>query len=134
MDHKKMDVWRESMNLVESIYQISSSFPDGEKYGLTSQIRRAAISVPSNIAEGAARSSDKEFARYIDIALGSLVELETQLIISIKLEFTLYSKSIDDKIIQVRKLLLGTRKYLNKSTFCGTNTGGKKLVMVFNAG
>jgi len=59
MDHKDMDVWKRSMDLVELIYKISAAFPNEERYGLTSQIRRAAVSVPSNIAEGAAKRSDK---------------------------------------------------------------------------
>ena len=78
MDHKDLDVWKKGMDLVEKIYSISNSFPDSERFGLTSQIRRAAISVPSNIAEGTGRKSDKELLQFISMALGSLAELETQ--------------------------------------------------------
>jgi four helix bundle protein len=72
MDHKEMNVWLKSMDLVETIYRLSGNFPKEEIYGLTSQIQRAAVSIPSNIAEGAARKGDKEFVQFISIALGSL--------------------------------------------------------------
>lgn len=72
MDHKELEVWKCSMELVEAIYKVSYKFPKSERYGLTSQIRRAAVSVPSNIAEGAARKSDKELLQFLSIALGSL--------------------------------------------------------------
>jgi four helix bundle protein len=72
MDHKEMNVWLKSMDLVETIYRLSGNFPKEEIYELTSQIRRAAVSIPSNIAEGAARKGDKEFVQFISIALGSL--------------------------------------------------------------
>ncbi|HER24967.1 MAG TPA: four helix bundle protein [Candidatus Atribacteria bacterium] len=75
------------MDLVSNIYRITESFPNKELYGLTNQIRRAAVSVPSNIAEGAARSSKKEFIQFLYIALGSLSELETQIIIANGLEY-----------------------------------------------
>jgi four helix bundle protein len=78
MDHKDLDLWKKSMNLVVLIYDITSKFPSDERFGLTSQMRRAAVSIPSNIAEGAARKGDKEFIQFLMIALGSLSELETQ--------------------------------------------------------
>jgi four helix bundle protein len=78
MNHKDLDVWKKSMNLVVLIYDITSKFPSDERFGLTSQMRRAAVSIPSNIAEGAARKGDKEFIQFLMIALGSLSELETQ--------------------------------------------------------
>ena len=80
--HQKLDVWREAMETVKDIYKITSSFPQSEIYGLTSQMRRSAISIPSNIAEGAARSGDREFLRFLYIARGSLSELETQITIA----------------------------------------------------
>ncbi|HEY3166232.1 MAG TPA: four helix bundle protein [Candidatus Binatia bacterium] len=77
--HKKLDAWKLSMDLVIDIYQITEKFPKGERYSLIDQIRRAAISIPSNIAEGAARQTKKEFANYLHMAQGSLSELDTQL-------------------------------------------------------
>jgi len=80
--HYKLDVWKNSMDLVDRIYETTNKFPSDERFGLTSQMRRSAVSVPSNIAEGAARKSQAEFANFLNIAKGSLSELETQVIIS----------------------------------------------------
>lgn len=80
-------VWRDAMSLVEAIYRLSHDFPDSERFGLTAQMRRAAISVPSNIAEGAARRSTADYLRYLSIARGSLAELDTQLQIATRLQF-----------------------------------------------
>jgi four helix bundle protein len=86
-NHKDLEVWKKSVDLVSNTYKITESFPDKEIYGLTNQIRRSAVSVPSNIAEGAARSSKKEFIQFLYIALGSLAELETQMIIASRLGY-----------------------------------------------
>lgn len=80
-------VWRDAMSLVEAIYRLSHDFPDSKRFGLTAQMRRAAISVPSNIAEGAARRSTAEYLRYLSMARGSLAELDTQLQIAARLQF-----------------------------------------------
>jgi len=80
--HIRMDVWRDAVNFVHCVYELSREFPADERFGLTSQVRRAVVSVPSNIAEGAARGSDREFLRFLYIARGSLAEVETQLIIA----------------------------------------------------
>jgi four helix bundle protein len=85
--HRDLLVWQESISLVKEIYAVTRSLPDDEKFGLTSQMRRAAVSVPSNIAEGAARGSQREFAQFLVIARGSLSELETQLIIAKELNY-----------------------------------------------
>ncbi len=85
--YKELVVWKKSIQLVISIYDIVKMFPKEEMYGLSSQIKRAAVSVPSNIAEGHDRNSDKEFCQFLCIARGSLAELETQLIIASKLEY-----------------------------------------------
>lgn len=76
--HRKLDVWKKSMELVREIYQITYAFPKTEEYGLSSQMRRAAVSVASNLAEGAARKGNKEFKQFLNIAQGSLSELVTQ--------------------------------------------------------
>jgi four helix bundle protein len=81
-DFRKYDIWIDSMELVDEVYTFVEAFPNNEKYGLSSQITRSAVSIPSNIAEGASRNSEKDFARFLEIALGSAFELETQLIIA----------------------------------------------------
>jgi four helix bundle protein len=85
--HHDLRVWQDAMALVRRVYEFSKQFPADERFGLTAQIRRCAVSIPSNIAEGAARSSRKEFAQYLMIARGSLSELDTQLRIAHDLGF-----------------------------------------------
>ena len=108
--HKRLDVWKKAMQLVKGIYRITAKFPDEEKYGLTSQMRRSAVSVPSNIAEGAARSGKKEFLRFLYIARGSLSELETQVLIAIELTYITEEKDIADDIETVFAMLSGLIK------------------------
>lgn len=79
---REYDIWIDSMELVSRVYKIVDEFPVNEKFSLSSQITRAVVSIPSNIAEGASRDSEKDFARFLEIALGSVFELETQLIIA----------------------------------------------------
>jgi four helix bundle protein len=79
---RDLDVWKLAIELAKNIYKITNKFPNSETYGLTSQLRRSGISIPSNIAEGQGRNSAKEFNQFLAIALGSLAELETQLIIA----------------------------------------------------
>jgi len=113
-NHKDLEVWKKSIDLVGNIYNITDSFPNKEIYGLTNQIRRAAVSIPSNIAEGAARNSKKEFIQFLYFALGSLAELETQIIIANKLE---YINNLDPTLEDfkfVRKLINGLIYYLKK--------------------
>jgi four helix bundle protein len=85
--HEDLEIWKLSIGLVKETYIITRAFPDEERFVLTSQMRRAAISVPSNIAEGAGRNSKKEFSHFLKISLGSLAELETQFVISKELEY-----------------------------------------------
>lgn len=85
--YKDLIVWQKSMDLVEMVYQVTKEFPKEELYGLTNQLRRAAVSVPSNIAEGQARSSTAEFRNFLSIARGSLAEVETQLLIAERLNY-----------------------------------------------
>ncbi len=87
LNHKKLDVYKKSIDLVMSIYSLTKKFPKSELYGITSQMKRAAVSISSNISEGASRISKKERIRFYEIARSSLVELDTQLEISIKLNF-----------------------------------------------
>ena len=86
-NYRELKVWQKSMDLVEKVYEIVSSFPKEEKYGLISQIQRSAVSIPSNIAEGTGRNSNKEFRNFLGIANGSSNELVTQLIISMKVNY-----------------------------------------------
>jgi four helix bundle protein len=85
--YKELRVWQKSMDLVIEVYNLTKSFPDTEKFGLISQMNRSAVSVPSNIAEGAGRNNPKEFYQFLGIAKGSLAELETQIEISRRLKF-----------------------------------------------
>jgi len=110
-----MNVWKKSMDLAEAIYTITKAFPKEEVYGFTSQIRRAAVSIPSNIAEGAARKSNKEFQQFLSISLGSLAEVETQYQLAVRLGFTSENVDLNSLIISVRKLLLGTRNYIRNN-------------------
>lgn len=86
--YKELIVWQKSIQLVTDIYKLTKTFPKEEVYGLSSQMQRAVVSIPSNIAEGNDRNSSKEFSQFLRIARGSLAELETQIIISEKLEYT----------------------------------------------
>jgi four helix bundle protein len=85
--HKNLEAWKVSMLLVEEIYKITRQFPSEERFGLISQMRRAAISVPSNIAEGAANRTKAQFGNFLSVAIGSLAELDTQLEISSRLNY-----------------------------------------------
>ena len=111
--HKDLEVWKKAMELTETMYAITSKFPKEEQYGLVSQIRRSAVSVPSNIAEGAARNSTKEFIEYLYITMGSLSELETQLLLAQRLNFLKDNNSIVE-IDSVRKMTVGLINYLKR--------------------
>jgi len=108
--------WQKSMDLVIDVYQITKSFPNSEQFGLTSQIRRAVVSVPSNIAEGNGRMSSKEFRHFLSIANGSLREVETQLIIAQRLGyFDDENENVSNKIFEIGKLILGLIKKQDKT-------------------
>jgi four helix bundle protein len=85
--YKELIVWQKARILVKDIYILTESFPNSEKYGITSQIQRAVISIPANIAEGSGRGSNKDFSRFLDIAIASAFELETEIILSYDLIF-----------------------------------------------
>lgn len=95
LGHKKLDVWKAAVKFVAEVYRLTAQLPKEEIYGLTSQLRRAAVSVPSNIAEGAARKSSKERTRFYEIARSSLVEVDTQLELCIQLGY-LQRESLPD--------------------------------------
>ena len=90
--YRDLTVWQRSMQLVKAVYELTEAFPSQEQFGLTSQMRRSAVSIPSNIAEGFARKSRGEYARFVDIAYGSAAKLETQLDIAAMLEFAMWRK------------------------------------------
>lgn len=105
--YRKLDVWKKSIELAVDIYAQTRNFPSEEKFGLTSQIRRSAISVPSNIAEGAGRKSNKELCHFLNIAYGSSCELDTQLLISMNLGFIKDQELeiLTNKITEVQKMI-----------------------------
>ncbi len=107
-----MIVYRKSIDFVTLIYQITKQFPKEELYSLANQMRRAAISIPSNISEGAARNHNKEFIQFLYIALGSASEIETQILISYNLKYISEEdfKVMDNLIIEIRKLINGLIK------------------------
>lgn len=95
------------MALVEEIYRITNNFPTEERFGLSNQLRRAAVSIPSNIAEGAARNGKKEFAQFLYVALGSISEIETQIELAFRLQFLRDPQSLGEQITEIRRMLLG---------------------------
>jgi four helix bundle protein len=112
MEHKELDVWKISVDFVVEIYKITKFFPKEELFALTQQMRRCAVSIPSNIAEGCSRKGSAETIQFLYIAIGSTSELETQLIIANKLGYFSDIDSILKKIILIKKMLLSLTKYL----------------------
>ncbi len=110
--YKDLDVWRNSMNLVEAVYSLTTSFPLEEKYGLISQVRRCSVSIPSNIAEGFMRKTTKEYIQFLYISLGSLGELDTQIEIATRLNFISKQDALSENILVIRKQLYGLIKSL----------------------
>ncbi|HAL46530.1 MAG: four helix bundle protein [SAR202 cluster bacterium] len=106
-DFRGLDVWRKSHELALVVYKATSGFPPSEQYGLTSQARRSAFSIPSNIAEGCGRGGDAEFARFCQIALGSASELEYQLLLAGELRYLSRDEHerLSSKVIEVKKML-----------------------------
>ena len=114
--YRELQVWQKGIELVKEVYRFTSKFPKSETYGLTSQIQRSAVSVPSNIAEGQARQHTGEFRQFVYVALGSLAELDTQFEIAKQLTY-LYkndSKAIQKRIAELRKMLHGLLNKLPK--------------------
>ena len=110
--HKDLDVWKNSINFVTDIYKLTGNFPKEEIYCISNQMRRAAVSIPSNIAEGAGRKHNKEFIQFLHIAMGSSSELETQIFISKNLNYISEEQmnTILEKLYDIRKMLSGLLK------------------------
>jgi len=112
--HHKLDVWNRSISFVTRIYKMTTHFPAEEKFGLVSQMRRAAVSIPSNIAEGAARGSRKDFANFLRFSQGSVAELETQILICCNLEFV-YKEQADSllaELEEISRMIVGLQRSL----------------------
>ena len=107
--HKDLDVWKAAVTLAKDIYSLTTSFPREEQFGMSAQMRRCAISIASNIAEGAARQGNKEFTQFLHIALGSGAELETQLVIAkeVGLGSAIEIDKLDLDLIRIRQMLRG---------------------------
>ncbi len=114
--HKKLEVWQQALKVAQEVYNLTSTFPANEKFGLVSQMRRAAVSIPCNIAEGAARQGKKEFRNFLSMAQGSLSELDTQLELALMLNYI--SKEdiheILNQLLRVDKMLTGLIRSLKK--------------------
>ena len=108
-NYRDLHVWQKGIAVVKEIYSLTGKFPKQEVYGLTSQIQRAAVSVPSNIAEGQARDSEREFHRFLRIALGSLAEIDTQLELAKQLAYINVNESstANKLVLELRKMLYG---------------------------
>ncbi|WP_439183153.1 four helix bundle protein [Carboxylicivirga taeanensis] len=112
---RELKVWGKARLLVKDIYLLTKDLPEEEQFGLISQMRRASISIPSNIAEGTGRRTDKEFGRFLDIAIGSAYNLETQLILCLDLGFIVDKvfKDYEDKIQEIERMVYSLRGKLN---------------------
>ena len=112
--YKDLLVWQKGIALVKQVYRITRTFPADEKFGLVSQIRRAAVSIPSNVAEGQARDTTREFIQFVSVAEGSLAELDTQMIIATELGYcrTSDTQEVVELISELRKMLNGLRRRL----------------------
>ena len=105
-NYKELQIWKKSMIMVKMVYELMESMPASENYGLSQQIKRSAVSIPSNIAEGASRSSDKEFMRFLHYSNGSMAELLTQLELTISLDFMQgdQSQQVSESIHELQKM------------------------------
>ena len=113
--YQNLEVWNRAIDLTTMVYELTNEFPDDERFGLTSQIKRAVVSIASNIAEGAGRNSDKEFNQFLGYSLGSLSEVETQLIIAEKLKFVkgdLIQTPLE-KILELKKMTISLKNKMS---------------------
>lgn len=113
---RKLSIWSKSVELVTDMYRLTNTFPSYEQFGLKSQMQSAAVSCPSNIAEGSAKSSNKDFARFLEMSVGSLYELETQLLVALNLEYIDIQKydSMQNKIVELEKMIVSFKNQLDK--------------------
>jgi four helix bundle protein len=112
--HEKLDVWKKSVDFVVNVYKATERFPSDEKFGLTSQIRRASVSIPANIAEGAGRKSNKEFIHFLSIAQGSASEVSTEILIAHRLEYLDLKTYTDlnDDLDNIGRMITGLANHL----------------------
>lgn len=113
-NYKNLKIWQKGLNLAEVVYRATKTFPDDEKYGLTSQLRRASVSIPSNIAEGSSRNSKKEFYHFLSISLGSSYEVGTQIEICQRIGFldNELANKIQSQLDEIEKMIIGYMKTL----------------------
>ena len=113
-DFKKLRVWQKGIEITQEAYKFVSTFPKDERFGLSSQITRAAVSIPSNIAEGSSRNSNKDHARFIEISIGSTYEIETQVLIVLSLSFgdQVTGNKLIMLICEAQRMLVGFEKHL----------------------
>ena len=114
--YKDLNIWKRSIGVVEDIYKITKNFPNEEIYGLTSQLRRSAVSIPSNIAEGFARFSNKEYKQFLFISLGSCAELSTQIIIALRLGY-FENKEADKLLNEIDEISKMTMSLIKKTRY-----------------
>lgn len=112
--YKELELWQVSMDLVLVVYKITEQFPKSELYGLTAQVRRSIVSIPSNIAEGSSRKGTKEFIQFLWISNGSLSEFETQIEIAFRLGYIKNINEVIEKVKHIRKMLLGLINSLDR--------------------
>ncbi|MDR2621701.1 MAG: four helix bundle protein [Dysgonamonadaceae bacterium] len=114
-NYKKLDIWIKSISLVKEIYSSTNKFPKSEQFGLTSQMQRAAVSIPANIAEGSAKSSNKDFSRFLEISLGSACELETLVIIAGELNYVENEvfNSMENRIQELLRMIVSFKSQLS---------------------
>ena len=116
--HEKLDVWKKSIDFVVAVYEATEFFPKEEKFGLTSQLRRASVSIPANIAEGAARRSGKEFAHFLSNSQGSASEVDTELLISRRLDYLPVAKyqELVGSLDEIGRMLTGLTHHLRRKS------------------
>jgi four helix bundle protein len=112
LDYRELEVWQMSMELCEQVYGLVRQFPSDERYALGDQLRRAAVSIPSNIAEGNGRDSKSDYARFLSIARGSLFEVQTQLELAERLNYVTVSEELKGSITRISKMLYSMARKL----------------------